>query len=283
MNKAGDIHHEQVKVNDCSVHLATAGNKDHQPILFLHGYPETWRAFETVMDQLKDKYYVLAIDLPGVGNSDPIASSDKKHLAKFISAVIKALNVEKPVLAGHDVGGMITYSFIKLFPGMLSKAIIMDTAVPGIEPWEEVKRNPHIWHFAFYAVPSLPEALATGKQRLLFDYFYDTISANKNAISNDRRKEYAEAYGKPSSLKTGFDWYRAFAQDEKDNAGQWPVETPVLYIRGDKEYGDIQKYIDGFKKGGLQNVKGELIAGCGHFSPEEQPGKVARLIDDFII
>jgi len=277
-----DFNHRLIKVDGGSVHVIETGNRNGQPILFLHGYPENWQAFEGVMNELKEDYYLLAIDLPGIGQSEGIESGDKHAIAGFIRALVDVLKIEKITLVGHDIGGMVTYSFLRNFPAYLFKAVIMDTAVPGIEPWEEVKRNPHIWHFAFFAVPSLPETLILGKQAALFDFFYDNLSADKGAISDTQRKLYAAAYEKESALKTSLDWYRAFPQDEKDNADVVAVDVPVLYIRGDKEYGDIAKYADGFSKKGIRNIKSELIPGCGHFAPEEQARKVAGVIAEFI-
>jgi hypothetical protein len=40
----------------------------------------------------------------------------------------------------------------------------MNVVVPGVDHWSEVKRNPNIWHFAFHAVPELPEKLVQGKE-----------------------------------------------------------------------------------------------------------------------
>lgn len=279
---SNSLKHKQINVNGISIAMTEAGNEDNQTILFLHGYPETWIAFEAVMNELKDNFHLLAIDLPGIGKSDPITSSDKHSIAGLIRDLIESLNMKQIVLAGQDVGGMTTYAFLKLYPEKLFKAVIMNTAIPGAEPWNEVKRNPYIWHFAFFAIPSLPEKLIMGKQRILFDYFYDTLSANKDAIGEEKRNHYAEAYNKPSSLKTSLDWYRAFPQDEKDNSVNSSTDIPVLYLRGEKEYGDINKYIEGLKKSGLNNIRGKLIPDCGHFAPEEQPQQVAKAIHDFI-
>lgn len=281
-HKKFTMNHLQINVWGTSIHVVMAGNPANQAILFLHGYPENWAAFEEVMHILKDNYYVLAIDLPGIGQSEPISSGDKHSIADFINQLVQGLEIEKIVLVGHDIGGMITYSFIKHFPEKLFKAIIMDTAIPGVAPWEQVKRNPYIWHFAFYAVPELPETLTTGKQRALFDYFYNTLSFNKQAIDEKKRNEYARAYETPVALKTGFDWYRAFPHDEKDNLGNIPVDIPVLYIRGEKESGDIQDYVAGLQKSGLYNLSSKLIAASGHFAPEEQPESVAGVIREFI-
>jgi pimeloyl-ACP methyl ester carboxylesterase len=282
-NKDNAISHQQINVGGISVHIALAGDSANQAILFLHGYPENWQEFEGVMDRLKDSYYVLAIDLPGIGMSEPIASSDKHAMAEFINNMLQALHIERIVLVGHDIGGMTAYSFIKQYPEKLLKAIIMNTAIPGVDPWEQVKRNPYIWHFALYGVPALPEAVFAGKQRILFDYFYNTLSFNKQAIDDDKRDAYANAYSNAIALKTSFDWYRAFPHDEKDNSKNTPVDVPVLYIRGDKESGDIDEYAEGLRKSGIGNLSSKLIDNCGHYGPEEQVEKVAQVIRWFIV
>lgn len=274
--------HQQIDVKGISIHLVESGNKSKQTILFLHGYPENWRAFENIMYILKNDYHLLAIDLPGIGKSEKITSSDKLSIAAFLNDLIEKLNLKNIILVGHDCGGMITYSFIRHFANKIAKAIITSTAVPAVEPWEEVKRNPHIWHFAFYAIPNLPESLIEGKQRLLFDYYFDSLTFIKDAFSVDKRKSYADAYANPLSLKTSFDWYRAFPKDEKDNANYIEVNIPVLYLKGDKDFGDIKNYVEGFKKSGLKNITGESIANSGHFTFEEQPYEVAIALDSFI-
>ncbi|TPG33937.1 alpha/beta fold hydrolase [Flavobacterium pectinovorum] len=273
---------QQIQIKDTSIHLVEAGNKSKQTILFLHGYPENWEAFKDLMNILKNDYHVLAIDLPGIGKSEKINSSDKFSIAVFVKDLIEKLNLSNIILAGHDCGGMITYSFIRHFANKVSKAIIMNTAIPGVEPWEEVKRNPHIWHFAFYAVPNLPENLIEGKQRLLFDYFFDTLPFIKNVFDANKRERYVAAYADPLSLKTSFDWYRSFPEDEKENSTYKEVSVPVLYLKGDKDFGDIEDYVKGFRKNGLKNIQGKIIANSGHFASEEQPEEVAITIDNFI-
>jgi pimeloyl-ACP methyl ester carboxylesterase len=274
--------HYQFDVNGISTHIAETGDKNNQTVLFLHGYPESWMAFSNVMTLMEKEYHLISIDMPGIGKSGPIASCDKLAIAHFINDLIKCLNLRNVVLAGHDLGGMVTYSVIRNFPENISKAVIMNTAIPGVEPWEEVKRNPYIWHFAFFAIPELPEIVFSGKQRLLFDYFFNIIAANPEALDDSRRNIYASAYDSPSSLKTGFDWYRAFPEDEKENSRHVPVNIPVLYLRGEKEYGNIDQYLAGFKKSGFENIAGEFIPNSGHFAAEEAPEAVAKAIDNFI-
>ena len=77
---------------------------------------------------------------------------------------------------------------------------------------------------------------------------------------------------------------RAFAQDEKDNVQAFgrAVDTPVLYLRGQHERGDIADYLKGLRDAGLRNLRGELIVGSGHFAPDEAPAAVAASIRNFV-
>jgi pimeloyl-ACP methyl ester carboxylesterase len=174
-------------------------------------------------------------------------------------------------LVGHDAGGMVAFACAKRFAG-LRGVVIMNTVVPGIQPWERVLANPYIWHFAFHSIPGLPEELVHDHVRTYFDYFYDAISVNPDAIPDTARERYTAGYAERSALTQGFELYRAFRTDAKDNTRTTDaIATPVLYLRGDGEGGDIGEYADGFRRAGVQNLSTRIIAGAGHFAPEESP------------
>lgn len=91
---------------------------------------------------------------------------------------------------------MVTFAYLKQFPE-LRRAVIMDTVIPGIPPWDTVLANPYIWHFAFHSIPALPEKLVQREVRAYFDFFYDAISANTDAISEEARNRYTASYTNP--------------------------------------------------------------------------------------
>ncbi|WP_431209283.1 alpha/beta fold hydrolase [Puia sp. P3] len=276
------FHHRQIALNNTDIHLVEGGQPGTPPILFLHGYPESWIAFTDTMLRLKEKYHVMAIDLPGIGLSRGDVPGDKTSLAALIDSLLEQLQLAPVTIVGHDVGGMIAYSVLRHFPRHITRAVVIGTAIPGVDPWEEVKRNPYIWHFAFYSIPHLPETLATGRTRPLFDYFFDTLCYNKNAIVESSRDHYVKAYNQPGSLTVAFNWYRAFPQDERDNNGLPPATIPLLYIRGEKDTGRIEDYAAGLRKNGVCNLSTALISRSGHFVPEENPVELAQAIDQFM-
>src|SRR5262249_55036398 len=119
-------------------------------------------------------------------------------------------------------------------------------------------------------------------ERSYFDFFFDVLAHNKAALCNEMRDAYAADYKRPEALKAGFDWYRGFAQDEKDNAGAKPINVPLLYVRGEYERGDIQKYIDGFKCAGVTRVQSAIIPDAGHFTADENPAALASRLRAFM-
>lgn len=281
MGDAG-FRHSQVTAGGSSLHVVEAGDPEAAPFVFLHGWPESWSSWRQVMALASQQVRAVAIDLPGVGQStgNPTDGS-KQQLSETVHELVEELGLEDLTLVGQDVGGMIAYSYLRAFQD-LTRAVIMDVVVPGVGPWEEVLRNPYIWHFAFHSIPGLPERLVQGRQHEYFDFFYDVLSADPAKIPPEARADYVQAYSSDAALTAGFSWYRAFAQDAAANKqASQDVATPVLYLRGEKESGQIADYLNGFQAAGLTQLTHGLVPGAGHFTQDEAPAETWRLIASF--
>jgi pimeloyl-ACP methyl ester carboxylesterase len=263
-----------------SLHLVQTGNHDLPPVLFLHGWPQHWSVWTRVMELAGPYINAIAIDLPGVGGSVLGDAPGTTHgIADLLSqAVQSTIGPRRLTVIGHDVGGQVVYAWLMRHPGTLDGAVIMDVVVPGVPPWEEVLRNPHIWHFAFHAIPQLPERLVTGHELEYFDFFYQALARHPERIDPPARAAHAAAYARLEALRSGFNWYRSFADDAVHNETAVKrgvqIAMPVLYVRGSHESGNIDRYLAGLRHAGLPAVRGALIPDCGHFAPEEQPAAV---------
>jgi pimeloyl-ACP methyl ester carboxylesterase len=279
-----EFRHTQLPIGGASLHVIEAGDPAGRPFLFLHGWPESWLGWRDVLSLAGESVRAIAIDLPGIGGSVGVASSgNKRDMAAIIHELIAALRLEHLVLVGQDVGGMVAYAYLRAYQDV-ERAVLMDTVIPGIDPWDAVLRNPFIWHFAMHSIPQLPETLVQGKQRPYFDFFYNVISAHPERITDAARAAYCEAYTPDSALTAGFDWYRAFQRDAAQNRAASkgaPCNTPTLYLRGEKEGGDINEYLAGFRAAGMQHVEADVILDAGHFAQEEAPAEVWKRIAAF--
>ncbi|MBO3748280.1 alpha/beta hydrolase [Streptosporangiaceae bacterium NEAU-GS5] len=279
------LQHTWVNVGESALHVVEAGDPDAEPYLFLHGWPESWRSWEPVMRLASLTAHAIAIDLPGVGESRGQATDGSKTaLADVVHALVTALDLRGVQVVGQDVGGMIAYAYLRRYgttSARVSRVVVMDVVIPGLGPWEQVLRNPHIWHFAFHSIPGLPERLVQGRQAEYFGYFYERLAADPAKVTPDRRAAYAEAYATDSALTAGFNWYRTFPQDAEENArtAKGPATaTPLLYLRGEREGGDINAYVQGFRDAGVSDVRSGLVPAAGHFPQEEAPVETWRLI-----
>ena len=233
--------------------MVSAGDpKRESSILFLHGWPEDWSSMRQLMVRASRSAHAVAIDLPGIGGSRAARrAGTKSDIARSVLELAEKLELGNLTIVGHDVGGMVAFACLRAQPSPLRAVVIMSVVVPGLKPWEEVIRNPNIWHFGFHKVPDLPELLVTGKQRPYFDFFFDAIAAHPERIEDDARERYVAAYARPDALRTGFDWYRRFAEDAKHNAAaSEAIETPLLYLRGSREPGDIADVCRGIPERG---------------------------------
>jgi len=276
--------HQHISVGESSLHIVEAGQDHPDSLVFLHGWPEDWTEWQRVMEQARKTYHVVALDLPGVGESHGTGlGGEKTVLADTLHQAIQILGLDTSVIIGHDAGAMVAYAYLRKFTSEIKAAVLLSSVIPGVEPWSKVLANPYIWHFAFHNTPHLPELLVTGKQRPYFDHFFDILTKDHSAIDDAARARYAAAYGSQEALQAGFDWYRAFSKDAQANSKDTAnIDTPLLYLRGEFEGGEMDEYAKGFRNVGISSVTTARIPGSGHFTPEENPGAVWAEIARFI-
>jgi pimeloyl-ACP methyl ester carboxylesterase len=276
-----NIRTTRVPVGASSLHLVEAGDPDAPPFLFLHGWPESSRAWQPLMTVAAGRIRAIAVDLPGIGESAGVKTDGTTaQIAEVVHQVIEALELRDLTLVGHDVGGMVVHSYLRRYRN-LTRAVIMNVVIPGLGPWEEVLRNPYIWHFAFHSVRDLPERLVAGRQADYFAFFYDYLTTSRTAIPAAAREAYSCAYASEEALRAGFDWYRAFPRDAEANREGARVAVPLLYVRGEKEGGRIEDYVKGFTDSGVEYVSSRLIPGVGHFPHEEAPLETWQALAEF--
>ncbi len=89
-------------------------------IVLLHGYLETRKIWDNFVKDFPTGYRLIAIDLPGHGDSGTWGSQHKMDdLANSVNSVLKAEKLEKVFLVGHSMGGYVVMAFAHLFPESL--------------------------------------------------------------------------------------------------------------------------------------------------------------------
>src|SRR5437870_10183093 len=131
------------EINGVKLHYITAGHG--APLILLHGYAETSLMWKPIIPVLAERFTVIAPDLPGIGDSDiPAHGLDMKSAAISIHDLAKSLGVQKAEVVGHDIGLMVAYAYAAQFASEVTKLVLMDAFLPGVEGWEAVYNNPDI-------------------------------------------------------------------------------------------------------------------------------------------
>ena len=226
--------HQMASVNGIQMHYVIGGHGD--PVVLLHGWPQTWYAWHNVMPALAKNYTVIAPDLRGLGDSSkPSSGYDAKTTAEDIYQLVSQLGFNKIYLVGHDLGALPAYAYAAVHPNNVSKLVLMELTFPGYTP-PSIPGNPGRWWVAFHQVPDMPEALVQGKEREYLSYFFKGLAYNPSAITQSDIDEFVSHYTASGGMRAGFEYYKALPQDAKEIkelAASSKLPMPVLALSGD--------------------------------------------------
>jgi pimeloyl-ACP methyl ester carboxylesterase len=275
--------HHTVSVNGIQLYYVIGGHGN--PVVLLHGWPETWYAWHKVMPALAKNYTVIAPDLRGLGDSSkPLTGYDGKTVAEDIHQLVTQLGFKTIFLVGHDIGTQVAYSYAAAHPTQVKRLAVMELTIPGFAP----PGRPPLWWGIFHQTPDVPEALVQGKEMIYLSWFYRNLAYNPAAITQADINEYVSHYSAPGAMRAGFEYYRAFPQDaiQNMNYSKTKLTMPVLALGGGyiPTFGGnitMPTIIYGMKLL-AQNVQGIKVPNSGHFIPEERPDFVIKTLDNFL-
>ena len=266
--------HHMATVNGIQMHYVMGGKGD--PLVLLHGYPQSWYEWRYIMPALAKNYTVVALDLRGFGDSSkPVTGYDGETIAEDIYQLMSQLGFTKIYLAAHDVGSQPAFSYTAEHPNNVTKLVIMDFPYPGFLPPAFGSNGP--WWFSFYQQQDIPEALIQGKEREYISIFMRGLAYNPAAITDKDIDIWASNLMAPGGLRGSLEHFRAFPIDAEQNkeTAKTKITTPVLALGGDIYPALGGDYPGNFAYSSLQslatNVSGIIVPLSGHWIPEEQP------------
>jgi pimeloyl-ACP methyl ester carboxylesterase len=249
-------------------------------VVLLHGYAETSDSWAPLAAELVKNYTVVVPDLRGIGRSSrPAGGYDKKTQAADIRAVVTALGYDRASVVSHDIGIMVAYAYAARYPDKVERLVVMDAPIPGVAPWDDIVRNPALWHFSFHGPDA--ERLVQGRERIYLDRIWNSFSGDPAKPDEATRAWYAAQYAQPGAMRAGFAQFTAFSQDVEDNKifQQTRLTMPVLAVGGEKSFGATEAVV---MRNVATNVREAVIPGAGHWLMEEKPALTVALIQDFL-
>jgi pimeloyl-ACP methyl ester carboxylesterase len=270
----------EIATNGATIHVRVGGKGP--AVVLLHGYGETGDMWSPMAADLMRDHTVIVPDLRGLGlSSKPASGFDKKNQAGDVAGVMDKLGIKRADFVTHDIGNMVGFAFAAQHPDRVRKFVLIDAPVPGVGPWEEILKNPLLWHFRFGG-PGM-ERLVAGRERIYLDRFWNEFSADPKKFTEASREHYARLYALPGAMHSGFAQFAAFDQDAIDNrawlAANGKLAMPVYAIGGEKSFGPMMATV---MRAGASNVTEGVVPGSGHWIMEENPAATVAMVRRFL-
>lgn len=167
---------------DWSTHLHDADVLDHrlryldygegEPIVLIHGLGGSWQWWLENIPVLGRSNRVIAVDMPGFGNSEPlVAPFEFDVYTHTLEALVDQLELDRVVIVGHSLGGLMATRFALEHPDRLAGLVLVDAGGIALSPWRlQLIVHGFLLFNAIFRRPVIHRAFAQrpGLRRLLF-------------------------------------------------------------------------------------------------------------------
>lgn len=293
--------------NGIRLHYARAGAPDGRKLmLFLHGFPEAWFAWERQLAEFGRDHLAVAPDLRGFNRSSKPIEPEAyhvRHLVDDIRLLIAHLGYASAIVVCHDWGGAIGWHLGIFHPELVERLIVINSP----HPWlfmRELATNPVQQKASEYMTwlrrPGSEQALVADDFAIVERFLADEHGAPPDWYTPDVRARYRAMWsvpgapgadGRPSPGMTGgCNYYRAtpLKPPSNDDAPRalpdpdaWRVRVPTRVVWGERDRALTTGLVDG-----LEIVCTDLdvrrVADASHWIVHEQPDRVDALIREFI-
>ena len=282
----------RIAVNGTDIAYRIAGQGE--PLLLLHGHPQTQTIWHKVAPYLTSQYSVVLADLRGYGDSGkPEPDADhylysKREMAQDQYELMLALGFKQFSVIAHDRGARVAHRLALDHPQAVKRMVLMDIA-PTLSMYQQTNEEfaRAYWHWFFLIRPApLPEALISHDADLYLRSVMGSRSAGMQPFTDEAYADYLRCLQLDGTARGICEDYRASASidlqhDQIDLEASRKVQCPLLILWGEQgTVGKCFKPLEEWAKVAEQ-VTGEALP-CGHYIAEEQPELLLEKVLPFL-
>ena len=284
----------RAKANGVKIHYRKGG--EGQPLLLLHGYPQTHVMWHKIAPGLAQRFTVVASDLRGYGDSEkPPAGQEnvgyaKRTLAQDQVELMAGLGFDSFFLVGHDRGSRVAHRMVLDHPDRVERVVMLDT-IPVDTAFENVNADlATAWfHWFFMRRPEpFPETMIGSNVEFYMRHLMGSWSVIPDAFTDEAWAEYLRCFEKPETIHASCEEYRAITLDLKHHAADRhkKIKCPLLALWGGSRHThpgwstNVVEPLSAWRER-CEDVRGRPLD-CGHFLPEEKPEETLQEILSFL-
>jgi pimeloyl-ACP methyl ester carboxylesterase len=273
-----------VRAGEIDLLVRTAGTGD--PVLLWHGFLETGLCWRHVATDLARDHRVIVPDMRGYGGSaKPGQGYDAASLRDDFRGLAAELDLGPVHLVAHDMGAPPALLWAGTFPDEVRSLAYIEE--PHLSPDtlarlfafdRKTQAMGGLWWWNLGLAPDAAETILPGRERAFLTWFYDHYTANRATIGDDLVDAYLESFAGPEGIAGAFGVYRAVFDSIDQLAAVTRVDRQILAIGGEQSLG---AQVGAMLKPICPDLRSEVIAGAGHFVPDEQPKVLAATLRSF--
>jgi pimeloyl-ACP methyl ester carboxylesterase len=272
-----DIEHHSVRVGGYVFDVLAAGCEGGEPVIALHGFPQTADAWRAQLRSLPlAGYRVVAVNQRGYSAGARPRSVDAyhvRHLADDVEGVADAFDLPTFHLVGHDWGGIVAWWLAARRPGRLRTVTSLSTPHPSafaaaIAGWDQRWRSSYMGLFRSRLGDRLLPGPKLAGLRMLF---------RSSALPPARQEPYLAAAARdPDYVRAGLNWYRANTLGTEVRLP--PIEVPTLFVWGSDDPAAGPAAAHGTRAHVAGPYRFVALRGVGHWIPETAAERLDPLL-----
>ncbi len=284
-------------VNGIRLHYVSIGQGNL--IMFVHGFPEFWAAWENQLIEFGNDHQAVALDMRGYNLSskpEDVEAYHAKYLIEDLRALAEHLGHKKFILVAHDWGGAVAWSAAMRHPECVEKLIIINAPHPAVfarELLDSPDQQEASQYMLLFRSPKAERILSENNYARLMDMV--TQFGSKWDMTEEVRLKYIEAWSQPGALTGGLNYYRAsplYPPTSPEDIAKiksilnlphemLAVKVPTLVIWGEQDRALLTGNLDGLEEY-IEDLTVKRIPEGSHWVSHEQPERVNALIRDFL-
>jgi pimeloyl-ACP methyl ester carboxylesterase len=284
-------------------------------VIFLHGFPELAYSWRHQLPALADAgFRAIAPDLRGYGRTTAppdVRDYRMEELIADVHGLLDALGLESATFVGHDWGALILWHMAMLAPARIERLIVLNIPHIARSPIDPIQAMRQRFGKDFYIVnfqdsDEADRLFASDPARFINHVMrknqltreqFEQLPPELQVISLIRTMQQPAASGEPLLTRAELDyyaaafaasgftgpinWYRNWTQNwERLEGVEQTIDIPTLFIGAANDVVIPLQHIDGMKP--LVRDLTIHMLDCGHWTPQERPDEVNRLICDWL-
>ncbi|MGQ0558428.1 MAG: alpha/beta fold hydrolase [Sphingosinicella sp.] len=282
---------------DTGVTLNVQQGGEGDPIVLLHGFPESHRTWRAVAPALARDFRVIAPDQRGFAGSDKpkgIEAYKPDRAVEDLVALANALGLERFTLAGHDWGGAIAWLAALKYPDRIERLVIVNAPHPLVfqrSLIEDPEQRAASQYIRAFRNPAMEAGIAAMGLETFFEKGFGS-HVDLGRIAAEEKDAYLDEWRGEGTLTAMLNWYRASdivvpATGEEAELPVWTrmpfpaVKVPTLVVWGMKDKALLPVQLGGLHAQ-VEDLRIVCVDDAGHFLPWEQPEPLIAAIRAFL-